>query len=376
MKIEIVRQTPVLRSARVMQLEGIFEVQPDVKSEVRWSADFPLDDRDWQVGLIVGPSGSGKSTIARELFGENIVAGYDWPKDKSIVDAFPADLGIKDITATLSSVGFSSPPSWLRPFHVLSNGEQFRVTLARALVDPRPLVAIDEFTSVVDRTVAQIGSHAVAKTIRRTPGKRFVAISCHYDIIDWLQPDWMFDPSTNQFQWRSLQRRPAITLDVVRVTTAAWDIFKHHHYMSTDIHRAAKCFVGCIDGRPAVFAAVLPFPHAHRPGWRGHRTVCLPDFQGAGIGNAMTEFIGSVFKSTGKPYFSTTANPAMTAHRARSKLWRMSKAPSKNVPHTGRLSETVVSRSLQGKKWQRRIVAGFEFLGPANIKAARELGVI
>ena len=65
---------------------------------------------------------------------------------------------------------------WLRPFHVLSNGEQFRATIARALAESakgRELVVIDEFTSVVDRTVAQIGSAAIAKTIRR----RHVALS-------------------------------------------------------------------------------------------------------------------------------------------------------------------------------------------------------
>ena len=28
--------------------------------------------------------------------------------------------------------------------------------------------------------------------------KQFIAISCHYDIIEWLQPDWIFD--TNKMQ--------------------------------------------------------------------------------------------------------------------------------------------------------------------------------
>jgi ABC-type Mn2+/Zn2+ transport system ATPase subunit len=83
-----------------------------------------------------------------------------------------------EITALLSSVGFSSPPSWLKPFHVLSNGEQFRVTLARILAEAPELAVVDEFTSVVDRTVAQIGSHALAKTVRA--GNRcFVAVSAH-----------------------------------------------------------------------------------------------------------------------------------------------------------------------------------------------------
>lgn len=189
----IIRQTLIKRTARVMQLEGLFEIPPTQRSEVVWNVSLPLEQRDWNIGLIVGASGSGKTTVARELFGADIVNGYDWPADKSVVDGFPAELSIKEITALLSSVGFSTPPAWLRPFHVLSNGEQFRVTVARGLAEGRTLTVIDEFTSVVDRTVAQIGSAAVQKTVRRRKQK-LIAVSCHYDILDWLQPDW----STNR----------------------------------------------------------------------------------------------------------------------------------------------------------------------------------
>ena len=39
---------------------------------------------------------------------------------------------IKEITGLFTAVGFSSPPSWVKPYQVLSNGEQFRCDLARA----------------------------------------------------------------------------------------------------------------------------------------------------------------------------------------------------------------------------------------------------
>ena len=136
----LVNAVAVRRTPRVLQLEGLFDVAPSGRSEQAWDVELPLADRPWQVGLVVGPSGSGKSTVAREVFSDALVGGYDWPADQSVVDGFPADLGIKDITAALSSVGFSSPPAWLRPFRCLSNGEQFRAMLARALLDPRPVV--------------------------------------------------------------------------------------------------------------------------------------------------------------------------------------------------------------------------------------------
>ena len=66
-----------------------------------------------------------------------------------------------------------------------------------------PLIAFDEFTSVVDRNVARIGSAAVAKAIRGgTIGCRFVAVTCHYDVTEWLAPDWVIDMATATFTRR------------------------------------------------------------------------------------------------------------------------------------------------------------------------------
>src|SRR5207253_2407197 len=125
-----------------------------------------------------------------------------WSESLSVLDAFPDSLPIKDVVSLLSAVGFSSPPAWLRPFHVLSTGQQFRVTLARLLAEAKVttpasivagqdhasatapnLVVFDEYSSVVDRTVAQIGSAAVSKVIRQRD-QQFVAVTCHEDVED------------------------------------------------------------------------------------------------------------------------------------------------------------------------------------------------
>lgn len=353
-----VNEVAIVRSPRVMQLEGLFDLPPTETSRQEWSIDLPVDARPWNLGLIVGPSGSGKSTIARNLFADSLVSGYDWPSDRSLVDAFPDTMPIDEITGLLSSVGFSSPPSWLRPFACLSNGEQFRVTLARALAESPDLAVIDEFTSVVDRTVAKVGSAAVAKLIRRRKS-RFVAVSCHYDIVEWLDPDWVFDLQERQFHWRSERQRPPLRLDVSRVHRKAWDIFQQHHYLSTKLHRSAQCFLGSVDGRPAVFTAVIGFPHPHRPGMREHRTVCLPDFQGLGLGSRMSEFVASLYRTRGYRFFSTSGHPAVIAHRRRAKgLWIMRRAPG--LVHDGR-----AGTKMKATRSTNRVTAGFEYVGPA-----------
>lgn len=364
-RAHIVRHSDIVRTPRLMQCEGIFDIPISKRSQEEWTVDFTLPEQ-WNVGLIVGPSGSGKTTVARELFADSIVYEWQWPSDKSILDGFPANMGIKEIVELLSSVGFSSPPSWVRPFHVLSNGEQFRVNMARTLAESKELAVVDEFTSVVDRTVAQIGSAAIAKTVRRR-NQKFVAVSCHYDIAEWLEPDWVYQPHTNEFVAGRSLRRPAIELTVQRVHSSAWQLFRKHHYLDTKLHPGAMCWCAFWKSVPVAFVAILHFPHPVAKNIkREHRAVCLPDFQGVGIGNAMSAYIGAMCKGMGYRYQSQTSHPAMIRARAKSAKWRMIAKPNNST-------KVMVSGGAdhwQGKsKIANRLRATFEYVGPALDKA-------
>ena len=66
------------------------------------------------------------------MFGDRLYRPREWPQDRAVIDGL-GDRPIKEITGLFTAVGFSSPPSWVKPYHVLSNGEQFRCDLARAL---------------------------------------------------------------------------------------------------------------------------------------------------------------------------------------------------------------------------------------------------
>lgn len=153
-------------------------------------------DFDWNVGLIVGNSGSGKSTIAKELFGDDYITNFDY-NNKSIVDNFD-DNKIDDIINMMTSVGLSSTTTWLKPYNVLSGGEKMRCDLAKSLLSSKELIVFDEFTSVVDRNIAKIGSFVVQKNVRKS-NKKFIAVSCHFDVEDWLMPDWVFNTNDMTF---------------------------------------------------------------------------------------------------------------------------------------------------------------------------------
>ena len=126
----------------------------------------------------------------RELFPEYVVENNEY-KAGSVIDDMPKGKTVKEITQAFNSVGFSSPPSWLKPYSVLSNGEKMRVDLANGILSNKDIIVFDEFTSVVNREVAKIGSCAIQKAIRKQ-NKKFIAVGCHYDIIEWLEPDWIF----------------------------------------------------------------------------------------------------------------------------------------------------------------------------------------
>lgn len=372
-QFNIVKRVEVENTPRVTQLLGLFDIPPSERSESEWKIDLPIDGTDWKIGLIVGPSGSGKSTFAREAFGEGKYVfsnqGYDWPKTKSIVDGFDKGNGIKQITGALSSVGFSSPPAWVRPFDTLSTGEQFRATMARAILDPSPLVVIDEFTSVIDRTVAQIGSAAISKAIRKTPKKQIVAVTCHHDVTEWLCPDWVLEMPSGTFT-RGLLRRPPIELEIKRVHSSAWQFFKRHHYLSAELNKTAICFVAFYQGRPVCFSSTMHFCHPKASSFREHRTVVFPDYQGVGIGNAVSEYVASLMSATGKPFSSVTQAPAMVAHRAKSPKWSVGRKMGfvRYGVHSGK-------PSLNKNVSCNRFTATFRYIGESNPEDAHRFGI-
>ena len=181
------------KSYRVSKICADFDIKEEHSHE-HFVGEIKMPE-DWQIGVICGHSGTGKTTIAKELFDEKIINGFEYDKN-SVLDNMPEELSCEDISKMFYSVGFGSVPSWLKPYHVLSNGEKMRVDLARAIMQ-EDFIVFDEFTSVVDRAVAQTASIAVSKAIQRTD-KKFIAVTCHEDVIEWLEPDWVFD--TNKMQ--------------------------------------------------------------------------------------------------------------------------------------------------------------------------------
>ena len=142
--------------------------------------------KDFNIGMIVGASGSGKTQILHNHFRVKTKQSI-WLKNKAIVSHFETP---EEAIEKLFACGLASVPTLCKPFHVLSNGEKYRAIVARKLGTG---MILDEFTSEVNRETAKSLSVSLSKYIRSKDITGVVLSSCHKDIVEWIEPDWVFD---------------------------------------------------------------------------------------------------------------------------------------------------------------------------------------
>jgi len=376
MKIEVHNSCNDFNSYRAARVKSLFNAESGANFDL--SAELPVDDSGWSIGLIVGPSGSGKTSMGRQFWGEDALDDFSgWPTDKPIIDAIAPKGDFNDVTAALASVGLGTVPTWLRPYPVLSNGEKFRANLARIICEAPKQVVIDEFTSVVDRQIAKFGALAFAKSWKRLAkegGNQCVLLSCHYDIIDWVEPDWVFDTATGKYAGRGLWRRPKFELEIWQTDWRYWHLFEPHHYLKLPKMVAATNYVGTVDGEPVVHIAVSPA--FQNNGYRASRLVVMPEWQGAGVGVRFLNMVceinlrGETRYKKPLPTFFHTSHPGLCAALRRDNKW-VQISVSTNGVNKGKSKASLMKSAKSsgipviatGYGGHFRAVQGFRYLG-------------
>lgn len=379
MKISVKHIPPAANSYRACRVQSLFNAE-DNSFEI--GADLPIEGKPWKIGVIVGPSGSGKTTIGQRIFGHKaFIENAGWGKNP-IIDEIAPEGDFNNVTGALAAVGLGTVPAWLRPYNLLSNGEQFRATLAKILVEAPEIAVLDEFTSVVDRQIAKIAASAFAKAWRRNNGQ-IVLLTCHYDVLDWLEPDWVLDTTPNiegtakftarwERQSESWYQRPKINLEIRKVDGKLWTLFKPHYYLDLPRMIAADYYAGFVDGEPVAHVCFAPRPGLHEA--RASRLVIMPEWQGAGIGirflNAVCdqwEYGNNRYKKPMRTLFHTS-HPGLAAGLRRDKRWIQISAVlhGENRAKAGisRWLERVNNKSIIGTMGGHfRAVQGFRYLG-------------
>lgn len=319
MKIpKIIKSADVVITNQLREITGVFdyELQDSLRFE---TPELELPD-EWGVGLIVGPSGSGKTTLLSHFGG---AVSFEWDSCKSVFDHFK---GSDDAINKLTSAGLNTIPQWSLPYRLLSEGQKARADLARGLSSNS---VFDEFTSSVNRSVAKSMSSSLRRSVDRNSLSNVVVATCHSDVEDWLQPDWVIDTNEWRVRPRRLERRPEIKLEVLPCSREVWSFFRNHHYLSGNLNKSSRCWIAVWGGELVGFASTLAFPNGNfSNAWREHRTVVLPDYQGLGLGVRLSDAIAKMVVLSKGRYFSKTAHPRMISYRESSPDW---KGTSKNM---------------------------------------------
>ena len=238
---------------------------------------------------------------------------------------------------------------------------------------------VDEWTSVIDRQIARVGSLAFAKAWRRGSG-RAVLLSCHRDVLPWLQPDWVFDTATGRFAGRCLRRRPPVEVELWETDWRHWPAFEPHHYLKLGRMIAATCYIGTVEGEPVCHLAVSPrLDIGHM---RACRLVVMPEWQGAGVGmrflNAVCQRQIEGGNRWGRrcPTLFHTSHPGLAAALRRDRNWRQVSASlcgSNKVKSAASLRASAVKNGTKlnsipstGYGGHFRAVQGFRYVGGAS----------
>lgn len=304
MKYEILLESPINNNFRCKLACDSLDIDIAKKSKHHLVINADIES-EFNIGLIYGASGSGKTTLAKHIFGEDI---FDSPINLSepIINQLPEELTYEECASILSGIGLNSVPCWVRPVYTLSNGQKARAEAALLMCQNKNIIVIDEWTSVVDRNVAKAMSYTLQKYARRT-NKKIILLSCHYDVIEWLSPDWVIDCNKQEYIKREnpnffFTEREKIEFEIRRIDSKSWKYFSKYHYLSEKLPGGKNYFFGLFINNNQVgfqcFSNYVPQVKGKKIIYHSNRTVIHPDYQGFGLGIKLINITSKYMKDT------------------------------------------------------------------------------
>jgi ABC-type ATPase with predicted acetyltransferase domain len=295
-QIEVILKSEVNKEFRCQVAANSLDIDVEKKSIHHLKIDNINIPDKWNIGLVYGNSGSGKTTMIKHLFGDKIFE-VKLDEDKPIINQLPEDMSYEDCAKMLNGIGLNSVPCWIRPVKTLSNGQRARAEAVYLMTQSDEIIFIDEWTSVVDRTVAKAMSLCLYKYAKRN-NKRLVLCSCHVDILEWLNPDWMIDCNKQKFILPESEdfffnKREQLQFEIKEIDRASWKYFSKYHYLSERLPGGKLYLYGLFYNSNQIgfqcFANYVPYTESEKLKKRkiiyhSNRTVIHPDYNGLGLG--------------------------------------------------------------------------------------------
>lgn len=289
--IEVILQSQISDNFRCKMACDSLDIDIKKKSIHHLKIDNINIPEKWNVGLIYGASGSGKTTLAKKLFGEDVFK-IILDENEPIINQFPSEYTYDQCAELLSGIGLNSVPCWVRPVKTLSNGQRARAEACLLMCQNNGIINIDEWTSVVDRTVAKGMSHCLQKFARKN-NKQIILLSCHYDVLEWLVPDWLIDCNEQKFHLKQNEnffftKRDILKFDIREIGRESWRYFSKYHYLSERLPGGATFQYGLFNSDKQIgfiaYSNYVPDIKGKKRIYHFNRIVIHPDYQGLGLG--------------------------------------------------------------------------------------------
>ena len=147
-----------------------------------------------EIGVILGPSGSGKSVVlsaVRAAIPQAVGLLSVSPDEQRLPAEWLGCETVREALGLLSRCGLADATALLTPAGRLSEGEKFRLSLARGLAEcgtARRLLVVDEFASALDSVTAAVLSRRLRRMISRR-GLGLLIVTHRAELLSALQPD-------------------------------------------------------------------------------------------------------------------------------------------------------------------------------------------
>lgn len=178
---------------RVIEVAEAFGLGLDDKQFVLYD-NVEIEVEDGDVVYINGQSGSGKSVLLKELSHEMEKTGksvaniseVSFKKDEPVIDQVGKNM--HEAIDLLSKVGINDAYILIRKPDELSDGQRYRLQLAKLIEKNVDVWVADEFGAVLDRVTAKAVAFNMQKVARKL-NKTLIVATTHTDLVEELAPD-------------------------------------------------------------------------------------------------------------------------------------------------------------------------------------------